>query len=147
MSLIDIARKIIAVDSTPSNGTYEVAKLIGDLGQEMGFDVDYQEERLYGIAQQNVILRSPTSSKKNEIMFLTHLDTPDPGNYGLWTKNMGNPFNACIYEETVFGLGVAGAKLDFISKMLAAQKYLNAKQKRPFALVAPLGGSNTWSEP
>lgn len=70
----------------------------------------------------------------------THLDTCDPGAYGLWTKTGANPFNASIYnDDTLFGLGAADTKLDFLCKLEAMKHMRGSKWSLPPVLVGTFG--------
>jgi len=139
LNLVELCRQAIAIDSTPSNGNREVAEYFVQLAETMGFEVTPVEEIYNGIEQLNIVLRSPQKPSGGEILLLTHLDTPDPGSYALWDQNLGNPFNACIYQDTLYGIGSADGKLDFLCKLLAAQKYLERPLKKLFAIVGTFG--------
>lgn len=139
MNFIEQCRQIIAIDSSPVNGNVEVVDFLADLAKEFGFAVSEQEDILNGIPQKNIILRHLKNLNDKEVLLLTHLDTPDPGSYALWTKTMSNPFKASIYGKEIYGIGVAGAKIDFLCKLEAARRILNENIKRPFAIVGTYG--------
>jgi acetylornithine deacetylase/succinyl-diaminopimelate desuccinylase-like protein len=122
---IESCRKFIELDSTPSNGTAEIAEYAAELCREAGLFVDLQSEMLNGVQQTTVIARPSQQRPPQEFLLQTHLDTSDPGAYGLWTKTGANPFNASIYSdpslgsEILYGLGSADTKLDFLCKLQA----------------------------
>lgn len=127
------------MDSSPTNGNLEVANFAAQYLRELGFRVHEHEDVLNGIEQKNIVIRHPDEIPGKELLLLTHLDTPDPGNYSLWTKTMSNPFKASIYGSEIYGLGTACAKIDFLCKITAAQKLLTSKLKRPFAIAGTFG--------
>jgi succinyl-diaminopimelate desuccinylase len=139
VDFIEACRRFIEIDSTPDNGTLEVAQFAGELCRKAGLHVELQNESYHGVDQANVIARPLTFRPEAEFMLLTHLDTADPGGYGLWTKTGANPFNASIYLDTVYGLGAASAKLDFLCKLQAVSELKGATWRLPFVLVGTFG--------
>src|SRR5690606_20577590 len=110
-------RKFIEIDSTPANGTLELARFAAEICREAGLYVEIQQETFNGVDQANVIVRPIEGRPADELMLQTHLDTADPGSYALWTRTGANPFNASIYQDTLYGLGAASTKLDFLCKL------------------------------
>ena len=140
MEFIEAARKLIEIDSTPDNGTRDVAQFAAELCREAGLHVEIQGETHNGIDQANVIARPIADRPANELLLQTHLDTSDPGSYGFWTKTGSNPFNASIYLDTLYGLGSASAKLDFLCKLKAISELKSTGVYRlPFVLVGSFG--------
>lgn len=139
MSFVDKCRQLIALDSTPSRGNKEAAHYLGQLCEEAGFYVDYQRESLDGLEQTNLIARPTHEIPEQELLLQTHLDTVEPGHFSLWTRTQSNPFNASIYNDLMYGLGVAETKLDFLCKLEAARLFVGKKLKRPFVLAATYG--------
>ena len=139
MDLIEACRKFIAIDSTPGNGSMELARFAADLCQQAGLNVELQVEMLGGLEQANVIARPVSGFPDEEILLQTHLDTVDPGNYALWTKTGSNPFNASIYQNALYGLGSADVKLDFICKLKALETFHGVAWKVPPVLVGTFG--------
>jgi succinyl-diaminopimelate desuccinylase len=80
-----------------------------------------------------------------ELLLQTHLDTGDPGAYSLWNKTGANPFNASIFrdaetgDETLYGLGAASTKLDFLCKLRAVSELRSSTWRLPFVLVGTFG--------
>ncbi len=143
MNLVEIGRRLIGIDSSPTNGNLETCKFIAELAAKEGFRVDLQEEVFNGHVQANIFLRSPSNDlSQPEVLFLTHLDTADPGIYAHWTQNMGNPYGATIHGDIMYGLGCAGAKMDFLCKMSAAQKHLSSRLSKPFVVCGSFGEQN-----
>lgn len=139
MDFIDACRKLIEIDSTPEIGTLEVANFAAELCRREGLHVEIQSESHNGVDQANVIARPLVSRPDAELLLQTHLDTCDPGNYGFWTKTGANPFNASIYLDTIYGLGAASAKLDFLCKLKAASELKVSSWKLPYVLVGTYG--------
>ncbi len=52
----------------------------------------------------------------------THLDTVPPGDAVLWTECGGNPLQASINGDRIYGLGAADTKLDFLAKAFALSR-------------------------
>lgn len=139
MSFVDKCRQLIALDSTTSRGNKEAASFLGKLCEEAGLYVDYQHESLDGLEQSNLIARPEQEIPEQELLLQTHIDTVEPGHYSLWTRTQANPFNASIYNDLMYGLGVAESKLDFLCKLEAARLFVGKKIKRPFVLAATYG--------
>ncbi len=139
MDFITACRKFISIDSSPSNGNWELVQYAAELCREAGLQVEVQQENLNGILQSNIIARPSESIPPDELMLQTHLDTPDPGAFALWTKTDANPFNAAIYQDAIYGLGAADVKLDFLCKLEAIRPLVKAKMKVPFVLVGSFG--------
>lgn len=142
MEFIEACRKLIEIDSTPANGSREIAEYAAELCRRAGLYTELQGECHNGVDQANVIARPITFQPDSEMLLQTHLDTAEPGNYGLWTKTGANPFNASIYTDTIYGLGAASAKLDFLCKLQAiAELKQNPRLtwRRPVVLVGTFG--------
>ncbi len=139
MNLIEVARRMIAIDSTPSHGTKELVEYLSGLCEGLGLAVEIQSETLNGLEQLNILARPSRSKPEEEFLLQTRLDTVEPGNFAMWTKTEKNPFNASIYGDEMIGLGVADCKLDFLCKISAAQEFSQKKMSRPFVLVGTFG--------
>lgn len=139
MDFIEACRRFIETDSTPDNGTREIAYLAAELCRKAGLNVELQNESHNGVDQANIIARPVSFRPDNELLLQTHLDTPDPGAYGLWTKTGANPFNASIYLDTIYGLGSASAKLDFLCKLEAVKSLQGSTLRLPWVLVGTFG--------
>ncbi len=139
MEFIEACRKFIAIESTAASGNLELAQFAGELCRQAGLTVDLQFESLNGIDQANVIARPVANQVDGELMLQTHLDTYDPGPYGLWLKTGANPFNASIYQDTLHGLGAADVKLDFLCKLEAVKACRGRNWRVPPVLVGTYG--------
>lgn len=139
LSFVERCRRLVALDSTPSRGNKEVAHFLGELCREAGLHVDIQVEFLDGLEQCNLIARPTSETPDAELLLQTHLDTVDPGHFSLWTQTQSNPFNASIYNDLMYGLGVAESKLDFLCKLEAARLFVGRPLKRAFVLAGTYG--------
>lgn len=121
MNFIEACRKAIALESTPSSGNVAVARWLSEFASNSGFRAELISENFAGLEQCNLIIR-PKDSAGDQLMLQTHLDTPDPGPYGYWTRTQANPFFATVFEDRIWGLGAADAKLDFLCKLEALKR-------------------------
>lgn len=139
MNFLEACKKLIAIDSSPSNGTGEACQFIEELGVSLGFKVRLEQEIQRGIDEANVICFSESPTNNVHLMLQTHLDTVDPGSFALWEKTGKNPFHATIHNDRIYGLGAADTKLDFLCKLFAAQKFIGKTSLKPFAVVGTYG--------
>jgi succinyl-diaminopimelate desuccinylase len=139
MDLIDACRKLIAIDSTPGQGNRRLAECAAQLCRERGLSVEIQEEATGDLRQANIIIRPFDQRPQEELLLQTHLDTPDPGPFGLWTMTGHNPFDAHIIDGRIYGLGAADAKLDFLCKLEAICAYQKKSWCLPPVLVGTFG--------
>lgn len=143
MSFLENCRKLVGLDSTPSHGNLAAAEFAGQLCIEAGLQVEFHRETMAGVDQCNVIARPQSGIPVKEFLLQTHLDTVDAGHFSHWTKTQANPFNASIYNDVIFGLGTADAKLDFLCKLEAVKPLVGKKMKLPFVLVGTFGGAES----
>lgn len=140
---VECCRKFIELDSTPANGTVEIAAFAAELCRKAGLHVEVQSEAHNGVEQANVIARPMALRPDRELLLQTHLDTADPGAYALWTKTGANPFNATVYTDakgdTLYGLGAADTKLDFLCKLRAISEMKSSTWRLPPVLVGTFG--------
>lgn len=117
---------MISFDTTPQSSTAELVDYLAHVAQEMSLVVEVFNESQHGQSQKNIIIRhhNPTVGEKNFIL-QSHLDTVDPGAFGLWKKNNLNPFSATIEDEAIYGLGAANVKLDFLCKLFSLYQTKN----------------------
>jgi acetylornithine deacetylase/succinyl-diaminopimelate desuccinylase-like protein len=142
LEFLDLCKKMIQIESTPSTGNEEVVLFCAELCRQGGMEVTLQEAELRGLKQFNLIARPKSHPQKDtseEIIFQSHLDTVEPGPLTNWTKTDNNPFNMTREGEKVYGLGTADVKLDFLCKFTALKEFTATKQRRPFALVGTFG--------
>lgn len=135
MDFNELCKKIIFIDSTPEAGTEEIALFTADLCKQSGFDVHLQEANFFGKKQYNLIARPKNSSRNNEVIFQTHMDTVGPGPNAAWTQTDNNPFKATVKDGKIYGLGTADVKLDLLCKWKALKEFTSTQMRRPFVLV------------
>lgn len=125
---IEIARRMIAFDTTPQSSTFELVKYLENVATEMGLVVEVLNESLHGQVQSNIIVRTESFGAQEPTFLLqSHLDTVDAGAFQLWKKNGFNPFDAVIENDLIYGLGAADVKLDFLCKLYALTYFKNEK--------------------
>ncbi len=119
MDFVDVCRKFIAIDSSPSTGNKALVQFIGEYSQSLGLHPQIFSETQNGIEQANIVIRPTASRSPLEFLLQSHLDTSEPGPFGMWKKNGHNPFEAHIIDGKIYGLGAASSKLDFLCKLQA----------------------------
>lgn len=140
MDFLQLCKKIVRIDSTPSAGNEEIARFCATLCQEAGLQAVLQEGYLKPKAQYNLLARPKGKNNfTEEVIFQSHLDTVAPGPMGHWTKTDNNAFEATIDGDRIYGLGTADVKLDFLCKLRALKEFANTKMKKPFVLVGTFG--------
>lgn len=137
MDFIDAAKALIATDSSHGQGTLEVVKYLQGLAKAFRFNVTIQEEVSRGAAQANIIIGAAQKSKK--LLLQTHLDTTHPGSFALWGKTGFNPFQASIRGDSIFGLGSADVKLDFLCKLFALHRAQTVSNTDAVVLLGTYG--------
>lgn len=140
MNFVDVCRKVISYDTSPQQGTRELVHWLAEFAKGRGFFVEIQEEILGDTEQANILVRPGRERPPLEFLMQTHLDTPDPGPFGLWSETSHNPFEAHIIDQKIFGLGSADVKLDFICKLEALSAFsLESQWRLPPVLVGTYG--------
>jgi acetylornithine deacetylase/succinyl-diaminopimelate desuccinylase-like protein len=140
MNFLERCRKVISIDSTPSNGNLDLTEWLASYCESQGFYIEKQNDFLGDHQHQNIIIRTQSQKPPEEFLFQTHLDTVEPGAFGAWLQNGFNPFDATIVDGKIYGLGSADAKLDFICKLEALSFFKEIKKwKLPPVLVGTYG--------
>jgi len=119
--LLDWCRRMIRCRSVTTEGTREMAQLCAnELLAPAGIAARLIPSAAEGNAQVNLIATiEGEDSSLAPIVLNTHLDTVPPGDLALWTEAGGDPFNAAIKDDRIYGLGAADTKLDFLAKATA----------------------------
>lgn len=135
--LIDLARRMIAIDSVTSRGTRDLAAFCAnevlartDLVVSLWEGEDPSQVNL--VATRALGTRPP-------ILLNSHLDTVPPGDPELWTECDGNPFAATVSGDRLYGLGAADAKLDWLCKALAFERLRDRPFSRGVIFAATFG--------
>jgi len=144
---LEEARKLIRINSITANGNEEIANYIAALLQDRGLKTQLQQvtHSMEDLSKRqfNVIgvIGDPLVDRKirKGLLLSTHLDTVSPGIPENWTETGGDPFAATIKDGKIFGLGAAAAKLDFLCKLYAVEKFRERKLKMPIYLVGTCG--------
>jgi succinyl-diaminopimelate desuccinylase len=126
MDVIELTKKLIKYNTvTPPGNEGEIAKYVGNILAENGFDVDYPE---YEKGRLNLIATRGLSETLAPIVFSGHFDVVPLGA----TEWKRNPFNAEIIDGKLFGRGSTDMKAGVAAIIVAA---IEAFKKN-----APLGG-------
>ena len=123
----------------PATAIYPPPEFVGALCTQAGLHVEYHREVQEGSDQCNVIARPQAPMPPEELLLQSHLDTVEPGHFSQWTMTQSNPYNASIYNDLMYGLGTADAKLDFLCKLEAIKEFQGKTLKLPFVLVGTFG--------
>lgn len=142
------AQQLIRFSSKTDEGNEEVCNYLAAVMQDRGFDVKVQHvlHSIDGVSnrQFNLIgtLGTPLVDQKIKrgLVLSTHLDTVGPGVHEEWVETGRNPYHFTLKENKVYGLGTANAKLDFLCKLYAIEKFREKKLKEPVYLVGTCGG-------
>lgn len=129
MDFVDACRHLIAIDTTPSQGNKRAAEWLARLAQEAGLHAELQHETSHEVENANIFIRPTAERVDAEFMFEAHLDTAEPGPFELWKKTRHNPFEASIFDGSLYGLGAADCKLDFLCKLEALKQFTKVGKK------------------
>jgi succinyl-diaminopimelate desuccinylase len=145
--LIEEAKRMIRINSETSRGNEDLANYVQTLLQDRGLKSQLQQvtHSLEGVSKRQFniigILGDPLVDRniRKGLLLNTHLDTVSPGRVENWTQTGGDPFNAVVSENKIYGLGSADVKLDFLCKLHAVTKFRERKLKQPIYLVGTCG--------
>ncbi|MBC7693372.1 MAG: M20/M25/M40 family metallo-hydrolase [Methylotenera sp.] len=146
--LLDEAKRMLRINSVTAHGNEELANFTSSLVENRGLKTQLQQvmHSLENVSKRqfNVIgvLGDPLVDKKTRkgLLLTTHLDTISPGLPENWTATGGDPFAVTFQDGKIYGLGAADAKLDFLCKLKAIDKFREKKLKMPIYLVGTCGG-------
>jgi acetylornithine deacetylase/succinyl-diaminopimelate desuccinylase-like protein len=120
-ALLEWCRRLVACRSVTAEGTRRIAELCAsEMLAPAGIAARLVASTREGGEQVNLVaaIRGRDSSLK-PLVLNTHLDTVPPGAPQLWTACAGDPFNAVVDGDRIYGLGTADTKLDFVAKVFA----------------------------
>jgi acetylornithine deacetylase/succinyl-diaminopimelate desuccinylase-like protein len=125
--------------SVTAAGTRRIAEFCAsEILAPRGIEARLIASRAEGQQQVNLVAFVEGADRTAAPLLLnTHLDTVPPGDAALWTKCGGNPFEASIDGDRIYGLGAADTKLDFLAKALALAKC--GRPRRDVWLVGSFG--------
>jgi acetylornithine deacetylase/succinyl-diaminopimelate desuccinylase-like protein len=140
LNFVEICRKLISFDCSPASGTFAAVEWLAGIAQSRGLHVEVIEDVYNDQKQANLLIRPKDNRPELEFLLQAHLDTPDPGPFGLWSQTGNNPYDAHIIENRIFGLGSADVKLDFLCKLEALSSFAKDTNWRlPPVLVGTFG--------
>jgi acetylornithine deacetylase/succinyl-diaminopimelate desuccinylase-like protein len=148
INFLEQAEKLIGINSVSSDGDEEAALFLQSVMNRMGLKTIVQEvtHSFEGVSKRqfNVIgiLGDPLVDSKTRkgLLLGTHIDTATPGIKTQWTETGGDPFKAVIKENKIYGLGSADAKLDFLCKLKAIERFRERRLKMPVYIAGTAGG-------
>jgi acetylornithine deacetylase/succinyl-diaminopimelate desuccinylase-like protein len=137
--LLALCKRLIATRSVSAEGTRHIAELCAnEILAPAGITARLISSVKDVAEQVNLVAfiegRERTAAP---IVLNTHLDTVPPGDPALWTACDGNPFEACVDGDRIYGLGAADTKLDFVAKASALAQC--GRPRRDVWLVATFG--------
>ncbi len=138
IEFLDEAKRLVKFNTVTTQSNAECAVYVGQLLQRVGCRVQYQEYRDGGQVFLNVIGLLGEGSAP-PLLLTSHLDTVDPGNPKLWTKTGGDPWHAVVRGDSIYGLGTADDKLDFLCKIMALSHIAPKTLKRPVMVLGTFG--------
>lgn len=134
---LDLARRMIAIDSVTSRGTLDLAKFCAE---EILSRTDLDVSIWPGDSPSQVNLIGLRGlGAKPPILLNSHLDTAPPGDPDQWTACGGDPLAATHSGDRLFGLGAADAKLDWLCKALALERVRSRPCSRGIIFAGTFG--------
>ncbi|HTL13144.1 MAG TPA: M20/M25/M40 family metallo-hydrolase [Bdellovibrionota bacterium] len=129
------------------DGNEEAANWSSGVLRERGFKVTVQQvmhsQPRISQRQFNVIgvLGNPLVERKirRGLLLVSHLDTGEPGQASAWTECNGDPYRLEVRDDAFYGLGTANAKIDFLCRLHAAQRFRERKLREPVYVVGTCG--------
>ncbi|MDH4128069.1 MAG: M20/M25/M40 family metallo-hydrolase [Spirochaetota bacterium] len=138
MDLLDECIKILKINSVSQTGNVEIVSYLNGLMNGLGLKTIIQSTTHRGVDQQNLVCQIEGVTTE-QIIFNTHLDTVNPGDFMKWDSTDFNPFNPKIVGDRIYGLGSADTKLDFLCKLKALIKHKSKKFVNPLTFVGTYG--------
>jgi acetylornithine deacetylase/succinyl-diaminopimelate desuccinylase-like protein len=135
--LLSEAQRLIRFNTVTTQSNTDCAVYLGSLMRQLGLQVAYQESRVGLTSFLNVI--GTLGEGISPLLLVTHLDTVSASDPLLWTKTGRDPWKLTRKGNTLYGLGVADTKLDFICKLTALAKLSKVRLKRPVSLLGTFG--------
>src|ERR1700722_12888289 len=134
--IVALCRELIAMPSVTGEGTRRIAEFCAsEILAPRGIEARLISSPQEGSDQVNLLaFVAGTNRAATPLVLNTHLDTVPPGEAALWTECGGNPFEAWISGDRIYGLGAADTKLDFLAKAIAL-----AQRDKPYRDVWLVG--------
>lgn len=134
--LLEESKRLIGIRSDPVGGTRVIAEYLAPFCQKLGLNITFQSSTNGSAAREvNLIAHTlPPGSRDlcpGGLLLVTHLDTVPAGNRFLWSETGGDPFQAVVQGDRLYGLGSADTKLDFLCKVSAIDNIVRAYRDTP----------------
>jgi acetylornithine deacetylase/succinyl-diaminopimelate desuccinylase-like protein len=143
MSFIENCRTLIGYDSSPGQSNLSMLSWLKTQAEKVDLLVEVQSTVFEQVEQGNIIIRPKGKRSESDFLLQTHLDTVNPGPFQAWKKTGYNPFDATIVDGTIFGLGVADAKLDFLCKLKALSEFSSRSEFKLSPVLVGTFGEQT----
>ncbi len=146
-NLLEEAKRLVRMNSVTASGNEEIANYVVDLMKDCGLktqlqlvmhsleDVSKRQFNAIGILGDQLVDRKT----KKGLLLCSHLDTVPTGCHADWTESAGNPFSAEVKSGSLYGLGAADSKVDFLCKLFAIDRLRERHFKQPVYLVGTCG--------
>jgi acetylornithine deacetylase/succinyl-diaminopimelate desuccinylase-like protein len=137
--IVALCKSLIGTPSVTGAGTRRIAEFCATgILAPRGIEARLIPSPNEGAEQVNLLaLVAGTDRAATPLLLNTHLDTVPPGDLALWTECNGDPFEASIDGDHIYGLGAADTKLDFLAKAIALAEC--GKPHRDVWLVGTFG--------
>ncbi|MEC9283228.1 MAG: hypothetical protein VX642_10975 [Bdellovibrionota bacterium] len=120
--------KIVSLDSSPFVGISDLCLFYASLCERMNLSYECLEEN------QGIMVY--TNKIDPEIFIYNDIETEEPGPHSLWDETNQNPFEATLKKERLYGLGVAGSKISFLTQLYALERLQKEGKKTSVCLFA-----------
>ena len=120
--------KVVSLDSSPFVGISDLCSFYEDLCKRMGLNFESLENK------QGIMVY--TNKLSPEIFIYNDIETEEPGPHSLWDETNQNPFEATLKKDQLFGLGVAGSKISFLTQLYALEKLVKEAKSPSVCLFA-----------
>ncbi len=139
--IVALCKKLIAIPSVSGAGTRQIAEFCArEILAPRGIEARTISSPKEGPDQVNLVaFVAGARHTVAPLLLNTHLDTVPPGEPALWTECGGEPFEASIKGDRIYGLGAADTKLDFLAKAIALGRRGEGDRDRDVWLVGSFG--------
>jgi acetylornithine deacetylase/succinyl-diaminopimelate desuccinylase-like protein len=138
VQLLDWCEGLIANPSITTQGTRAIAQFCAArMLAPIGISARLVPSASHG--EENVNLMATIDGRDADatpLVLNTHLDTVPPGDPALWTACGGEPMQAHLDGDRIYGLGAADTKLDFAAKVIALSR---RRPRRTVHLIGSFG--------
>lgn len=152
MEFLEQALKFLEIKSVSEEGNEEAVNFLIPLFEQAGAKLVLQQVphslKDHSKRQYNLLAifgDDLVDSRTRKGLLLTGaVDTTNPGNAADWNELAGNPFRPKVNGDKLFGLGAAGAKVNFLAMLAAANSAAASRARflQPLYLAATCGGES-----